>query len=1136
MRRGIVTQAAGLFRYFTRHRTAANLLMLLMVVAGLAAVPNMRAQFFPDIVTDSVSVSVAWQGAGAEDVDRGIVAVLDPVLMGVEGVESSSARSTEGRASIRLEFEPGWDMARATADVQDAIDATSTLPEGADDPRVTRSAWRDRVTDVVITGPVAPDQLGRFADEFVARLFEAGVTRTTIEGVAAPETVVEVPSAALVRHGVTMQQIARAIAAEVSADPAGDVGGGTTRVRTGAERRSAEEIAEIPLRSALDGTRLTIGDVARLEVGGVDRDSAYFVGENPAITVRVERSARGDALAIQDRVQRAADALAPSLPEGVTVELIRTRSEVISGRLDILVSNGLLGLALVVGLLFLFLNARTALWVSAGIPVAMLAAVAAMYAMGMSFNMISLFALIITLGLVVDDAIVVGEHADWRARELGEGPAEAAERAATRMAQPVFAASVTTVLAFLALVAVGGRFGELIRDIPLTVIAVLIASLAECFLILPHHMRHAIAGSARQQWYDLPSRLVNRGFRWGRETLFRPLMRLVIFARYPVLAGAVLLLAMQAGALVRGDVPWRFFNAPEQGTVTGNFAMLPGATRADTLEMMREMQRATEALGARYEAEHGRNPLQYVIAQVGGNAGRGLSGADTKEPELLGGISIDLIDADSRPYSSFQFVAELQESVRAHPRLEELSFRSWGAGPGGDSLSVDLFGAEAETLKAAAEALKTALLPYAEVSGLEDNLSYGKQERILQLTPQGRALGFSVNELAAVLRDRLGGIEAATYPDGPRTASIRVELPEDELTADFLDRMLLRSAGGQYVPLADIVTVESDVGFSTLRRENGVRVVSVTGAISEDDPARAAEIAGTLERDILPAIARDHGVQWRLSGLSEQESDFLSDALTGLVLCLLGMYLTLAWVFSSWTRPAVVMAIIPFGLIGAVWGHGHWDMALSLFSVVGLIGMSGIIINDSIVLVTTVDDYARTRGLFPAIVDAACDRLRPVLLTTLTTVLGLAPLLYEGSNQAEFLKPTVVTLIYGLGFGMILVLLVVPSLLAVGFDLRRQAQSLRRGLRRPSAGHGAVLGLAAFAAAGLFAATLGHAVIAGRLPDPLMGTLARLAPALASAPVVPLAMGLFAGGVVLVALVAYGLGGLALGLRRRARG
>lgn len=1084
MVRDIPKSAGGLLSYFTRHKTAANLLLVILLVAGLMAVPRMRAQFFPDVIVDNISISFVWKGAGAEDVDAAIVQVVEPTLLAIEGVTGANSTSREGSARIDLEFEPEWDMARAKADVETALDLIPSLPEDAEDPTITRSSWSDRVTDVIISGPVEIEQLGQFADEFVLRLFNEGVTRTTIRGVAAPEVIVEVPTANLIKYNTTMRQIASVIAEEVSADPAGDVSGANTRVRTGIEKRSVDEIQSIVLVSNSDGSTLTIGDVARVFKNGVDRERAYFVGEDQAVTVRVDRSQKGDAIDIQHQVEGIAQKLEATLPAGTNIELIRTRAEYISGRLNILVNNGISGLILVLGLLFLFLNARTAFWVAAGIPTAMMTAIAIMYFAGLTFNMISLFALIITLGIVVDDAIVVGEHADQRARR-GLPPIEAAETAAIRMAMPVLAATITTVIAFFGLTAIGGRFGDLIADIPFTVIVVLLASLVECFLILPNHMAHSLGTGDRIRWYDRPSYVVNIAFEWARDTLFRRFIYFVVRTRYVMLAGALVLLASQVTLVISGKVAWRFFAAPELSSVTGNFAMLNTATREDTLAMTRELQRAVEELGKSYEERHGRNPVEYVLVEIGGNSGRALPGTENKPADLLGGISIEIIEPDFRPYSSFAFVGELQDAVREHPLLETLSFRGWRSGPGGDALDVQFYGADAQTLKAASEDLKTALARFPQVSAVEDDLSYDKEELILELTPQGQALGFTIDGLGSVLRNRLNGVEAATYPLGSRSAAIRVELPQQELTSDFLERMQLRAPNGIYVPIADIVSVERRSGFSTVRRENGIRLISVTGDIAEDNPEDAVAVSEALENDILPRIASERQVDWRLSGLAEQENEFLNDARTGLILCLVGIYLTLTWVFASWTRPIVVMAVIPFGLVGAIWGHYMWDISMSLFTVVGLLGMIGIIINDSIVLITTIDEYAKDRGLIPSVIDAAADRLRPVMLTTLTTVLGLGPLLYERSSQAEFLKPTVVTLVFGLGFGMALVLIIVPSLIAIQNDFKRFRVSLMTGLTMRNLKIRALFVGSTLAICAWLLATMGWVIMFDRLPSGL---------------------------------------------------
>ncbi len=1108
----------GVFAYFARHPTAANLLMVLMVALGLAAATQIRSQFFPDIVIESVEVDVRWDGASPEDVDQGITSLLEPVLRAVEGVESTDATATEGRARIELDFEPGWDMGRAVAEIESAVAGVTTLPDGAEDPDIRRHQWRDRVTDVVIRGPVPVAQLGRFADEFTQRLYRVGITRATISGIADPVIRVDVPEAALLRYGLGLREIADAIAGATSAAPAGAVAGNAERLSAGVERRDLAALGALVLTTD-GGERVRLDALAELTEEGADAGRAYFQAGEPAVSLRIDRTERGDAIAMQARVAEVAAEMRPLLPAGVVIELVRTRAEGITDRLDLLLRNGLAGLALVVGLLFLFLNARTALWVAAGIPVAMTAAIGLMVLGGLTLNMISLFGLILCLGLVVDDAIVVAEHADWRRRVLGEPPAVAAETAAARMALPVFSAMVTTVLAFFALTTIGGRYGSLIADIPFTVIAVLTASLVECFLILPHHMTGALGGRARAAWIDAPSRWVNRRLDWFRAAVFLPLMRLVVRLRYPVLAAVVLLLVQAAGLYLRGDVPWRFFASPERGSITGNVAMLPGATRTDTEAQVAELARAVAAVDAAMAEEHGRAPVTSALAQVGGTSGRGIAGDETKEPDQLGAIDVELIAPDLRPYSSDAFTAAVEAEVVRSPALETLSFHSWGYGAEDAGLEVTLAGADARTLKAAAEALKAELAPRTIVSGLEDSLAYDKAELRLALTPLGERLGFTIEAVGAELRARLSGLEAAEFAAGPRTATVRVGLPEAGIAADFLETTRLQAPGGGTVALPEIVTVDRQLGFASLERENGRTVVSVTGDLAEDDPAAAAALTREIAQVILPEIESRFGVDAVLGGLAAEERAFLDDALLGFALCLVGIYLTLAWVFESWLRPVVVMAVIPFGIVGTIWGHWQWDVALSMFTVVGLIGLTGIIINNAIVLIARIDETARTRPLAVAVVAAAGDRLRPILLTTLTTVLGLAPLVFERSQQALFLKPTVITLVYGLGVGSLIVLMVVPALVMVQHDIGRIARSWRRGLRRR--GPRRLIGGATLAGLAWLGVTLGPWVATGRAAGP-GAWVAALAPGLAPAWAAYAALAL---GLAAIAAAALVLGG-----------
>lgn len=1122
---------ASVLRYFAHHRTAANLILVIVVALGLVAFPQLRAQFFPDAIYETVRVAVTWDGAGATDIDDAVVQPVIPELQNIEGVIDTQSSAFEGRATISLEFEEGWDMQRGVNDAKAALDSVAPdLPEDVEIAQVSRTSWSDRVTDVMVTGPVDVKQLGRLADELVVRLFEKGVSRASISGIEAPRTIVEIDETDLLRNDITIRQIARQIGEEAKTDPSGEIGA-SARLRAGVAKRSPEQLENIVVRSNPDGSKLFVGDVASIRVESSDRGQAFFVGDHPAVSIRVDRSERGDAIELQKAAEEVVEKFSTTLPSNVTVDLIRTRADAITGRLNILYSNGLLGLGLVIVLLYLFLSFRVAFWVAAGIPTAMCAAIALMYAFGLSLNMVSLFGLIITLGIVVDDAIVIGEHADFRRRELGESADVAATQAAINMSAPVFAATITTVIAFLGLTMIGGRFGNIILELAFAVVAVLSASLLECFLILPNHMRHALKERHTKPWYDWPSRWVNRGFLWVRQRLFRPLVDLALIFRYPIVATAFVLLALQMALFIGGDVRWRFFNAPELGSVIGNFAMVSSADRSDANEMMRELQRAAEVVGLAYESEFDLNPVTYVVAGTGGFTGRGISGTETKDRDLLGTIAVELIDADLRPYSSFEFAARLQQEIRRHPLLETLSFRSGRFGPGGEPLQVQLSGGDARVLKSAAEEVKSELAAFPEVSSLEDDLAFGREELILDLTPQGRALGFTIDGVGSALRDRLAGIKAASFPDGTRTGEIIVRLRDHETqTSDFFDKWSLRSAAGEYVPLSDIVTMSRSLGFATIRRDNGVRVVTVSGDVSEDNAERISEVLRELQETILPNIAVKYGISWNLAGLAEDEREFLNDALIGLMMVLLGIFLVMAWVFSSWTRPLVVLLTVPFGLVGAIWGHYIWNVPFSMFSVIGLVGMVGIIVNDSIILITTIDKYSQEQGKTQAIKNAVIDRFRPVLLTTLTTVVGLIPLLYETSAQASFLKPSVITLVYGLGFGMFLVLLLVPAMAAIQVDAAKFRRALTRAFRAPKRGR--TLRFPIMVASALifcwFAVTFGYSARFGQLPNFLIPSF--MAETL---PIEVMSLVVFLIGMALICVIVYLLAFAILLARRR---
>lgn len=1035
----------ALIDYFVHHRTAGNLLLVLLVLAGIVAGSQVRTQYFPDTANDSIRVTTSWSGAAPQDMDQGVVALLEPTLRGVDGVSEVQTRAREGWSRIDIEFESGWDMSQASDDVKAAIDSVTTLPEDANDPQIRRSSYWDRVTDVVISGPVPIDQLVRYADRLRDQLFAAGIARTSVRGAPKPIIRVAANDAQLERYGLSLAELSTRIGNESELIAIGELDAGT-RVRAGDLRRDAKAIADIALLTDATGKQLKVGDVATVAFDDNSRGEVYEVGGKPAIILRVERGLSDDAIDIQRQVEAIVAGFRPTLPEGSRVQLTGARAEAISDRLDILWRNGLMGLGLVLCLLFLFLSARTAFWVAAGIPVAMTTAVALMYLTGTTLNMVSLFALIITLGIVVDDAIVVGEHADALAAK-GYPADEAASMAATRMAGPVLAASITTIIAFASLLLIDGRMGRFILDIPITVTLVLIASLVECFLILPAHMRHALAKDQGQAWYDAPSRTVNRGFIRMREGAFRPALAWVLQWRYPALGAAICLLFITAALFRDGSVGWRFFNAPERGSISANIAMLPGFERADTRAMLNEMQRALDVVNARYEADHGASPVKSIVATIGDGAGRGLRSGDDRDEDLLGGLSIELIDADERPYSVFEFIRVWEDEIVSQPAVEIMALIGERSGQGGEAIDIQLNGRDLATLKAASLAIQDRLRAFEGVSGLEDTLASGQPEINLRLTPQGEALGFDTAMVATALRHRLAGITAYEFAMGPRSGKIMVETDDKLTNMAYLDEVRIKSPSGDYVPLRAIATFSTRPSFDTIRRFNGLNTVSISSDVAGDDDAAANNITRALAEEIMPDIAARFDIDYTLAGLAEEEREFLSDAVIGTFAALVCIYVVLAWIFASWVQPILILLVVPFGAIGMIWGHYVHDVPLSMFSIVGAIGMIGIIINDSIVLITAANQQTPSRAVIPTLVDAASGRLRAVMLTTLTTVFGLAPLLFETSRQAQFLKPTVITLAYGLGFGMIMVLIITPIMLAIRHDIDRSLNSMRRSWR-----------------------------------------------------------------------------------------
>ena len=753
----------------------------------------------------------------------------------------------------------------------------------------------------------------------------------------------------------------------------------------------------------------------------------------------VKRATTADALETAEAASQFLEAFVPTLPPGLTVHRYDEASELIDQRIDLLVRNGLGGLAIVLVVLFVFLNARTAMWVAAGIPAALLAAMALAWALGHAINMVILFGTILAIGLVVDDAIVVAEHAETRARR-GDGPLEAAMQGARRMAGPVFSSSLTTIAAFLPLILIGGVIGQIIREIPIIVVLALVASLVECFLVLPGHLRHALSATAAaaEGRASRFRRRFDEGFRRFREGPFRRTVARALVHRYMVLALAVGLLLVSVGIVASGRIGFTFFPSVEPNNIFANLRMVPGTNREETLERLLQIERAAHAAAEAYG-----NPglVHTSIAVEGIERNQGMSGPRQRD-DTVGAVVVQLVDSDKREVRTEDFVQSWRDSIGPIVGADTLTVRAQTGGPPGREIDVRLSGDSLDDLKAAAGRVKALLASYPGVSAIGDNLAYGNRELQLRVTPAGRALGFDIARAGNQLRSALQGDIALRFARDDEEVEVRVRQKD---RPGGLGTLYLFGPNGAEVPLSAVVAVTPSSSYDVIRRERGLREVAVTAEVDENVTTNNVVLAA-LRRDGVAEIAADTGLEWRFAGKAEEQAETFSDMGVGAGIGLAGMFLVLAWIFGSYSRPVAVLAVVPLGFIGVALGHYFTGFDLTILSMIGMIGLSGIVINDSIVLIVAIADHEREgKPVHLAIEDGACDRLRAVILTSLTTISGLLPLCFETSLQAQFLIPVALTIVAGLATATFLVLFVVPAMLAVGHDLRGLAGMRRAG-------------------------------------------------------------------------------------------
>lgn len=1023
------TPRPSILGIFCNHPVAANLLMVMMTLAGIWGLNQLNTQFFPSFNIDYATVRTTWSGASAGDVEELITIPLEQELREVDFVKQITSVSKEGAATVSLEFTEGTDMGLAVAQVKERVDALRDLPQDADAPEVSQVTPYEGIASFLVTGG-AISELRVLVKRFEADLLARGIAKVNIRGLPQQQIAIEIPTRELRRLNLSLDDIGRRVAAWSQDAPVGIVGRGETSRQLRFRERRKDELAfeSIALVSDANGRRISLGDIATIERKPKAEQVSIQHQGKPAVEVALLRTENSDSLQAAQIFREWLDDTRPTLPAGVSVIPFNQSWELIQDRINLLVKNGLGGLVLVVLILFLFLSVRVAWWTAVGIPVSFMATLAVFYLIGGSLNMISLFGMIMALGIIVDDAIVVGEQAMTEHQE-GTRPRLASEYAARQMLGPVFSSSLTTIAAFMPLLLVGGIIGTIMQAIPVVVMCVIVASLIECFLILPGHLTHSFRKMGNYQPGAIRRRL-DIAFETFRDNWFRPFARGAIENRWSTLAATFALLIITIGWVAGGRISFQFFPSAEADRVFANVGFVAGTPKETVQEYLSEMEQAL------YRAEHdiGEKIIKLVVIQHGATAGDDDIDGDSggRGGDQFGGIRAELLDPDQRRTRNRELIRAWQKQVPRRAGIERFTITEPRAGPPGKDLDIRVTGANIAQVKLAAQNLQNALRAIDGIGGIGDNTPYGREQMILQLTPTATALGLQVENVARQLRAAFDGYKVHELSDGYDDIEVRVLLPrtERDAIADLAALPIVLPSGG-LAPISNLATIRRERGFETLRHTDGQLAVTVTADV---DPAvaNANRIRANLETNVLPQLANENGVDFSFEGRQADQAETLGDMQLGMMLALLLIYLVLAWVFASYGWPLLVMLVIPFGIVGAIWGHVAMGQDVTLLSLFGFFALSGIVVNDSIILVVRYRKL-REEGMPPtkAVVEASCQRLRAVLLTSLTTVGGLTPLLFETSLQAQFLIPMATTLAFGLAFATFLVLIVIPSMLLI---------------------------------------------------------------------------------------------------------
>jgi multidrug efflux pump subunit AcrB len=1008
-----------------RHSVAPNLLMLVLILGGIFMTTKIKQEYLPATTQDTVTVSIALPGATPEEVEQSIILAAEEEIRSIQGIDKLIATANEGSARIVAELSADRDRRLVYNDMQQAVDRVTTFPEDAEEPLVTLDARRREVVELHLYGDVDARSL-RMAAEHVRNtlLHQPEISQVDLEGSRDMEIHVEISRAVLRAHGLTLSGVAATIR-EAALDRSGgtlETRGGDVLLRLADRRDAAREFALIPLIADRRGTVLRLGDVAEVRPGFADSNVVSTFNDKPSIRLNIFRVGDETPITVSDAVKRALPGAMATLPEAIEVVTLNDRSERYRGRMNLLLKNGLIGLFLVLAVLSLFLDYKLAFWVAIGIPTAFLGTLLFLPSFGASINLVSMFAFILALGIVVDDAIVAGENI-YEYLERGMSRIDAAIQGARDIAVPLSFSIITNIVAFIPLALVPGAFGKFWVVIPIVVSTAFLLSWIEALFVLPAHL----AGVKRRDPDDrasLPIRIqqsFSNGLAWFIRCVYGPLLRVAMNWRYVTTALMVAALAITLAWPLTGRMGWGLFPAIPRDDSRATVTMPVGTPLETTLAVRDRMIAAAK----------------QVVADNGGEKlGQGIYA-------LVDGTRINLKaflqPSEIRPLPTEEFTKKWREAVGRLSAVRSVRYESAFGGHGGATdIEIRLSHPDVAVLSRAARDLAERLGEFAPVQDPDDGFTPGKAQLEFRLNEAGRSLGLTSEEVARQVRAAFFGAEALAQQDGRNEVTVRVRLPESERKSEAdIETLLIRTSDGGEVPLYEIATVERGRADAVIRREDGLRIVAVTANVEPKDQTN--KVLAAVTADLLPRLTEDYpGLGYSLEGRQATQRDTMSSFMTfSIPLALLIIYGLLAIPFRSYVQPAIVMTAIPFGFAGAVIGHLIMGMSLSIISVFGIIALSGVVINAALVMI----DYAnkaRAAGATPfdAIWRAGQRRFRPILLTTMTTFGGLAPMIFETSRQAKFLIPMAVSLGYGIVFATVVVLFLIPCLYMILEDLR----------------------------------------------------------------------------------------------------